>query len=64
MQSFHASIDSTSSASELARTLSDLDAVVWISQAIKKLLPETVKKCFEKAGFCKSAQDAHSRTSR
>jgi hypothetical protein len=26
-------------------------AVIWISQAVKKLLPETITKCFEKAGF-------------
>ncbi|PNF25332.1 hypothetical protein B7P43_G10919, partial [Cryptotermes secundus] len=51
IQSLLVNIDSTSSASELARTVSVLDAVIWISQAVKKLLPETVTKCFEKAGF-------------
>jgi hypothetical protein len=25
--------------------------VIWISQAVKKLLPETVTRCFEKAEF-------------
>ena len=28
-----------------------LDAVNWIHQAKKKILPETVKKCFLKTGF-------------
>ncbi|XP_023716890.1 tigger transposable element-derived protein 6-like [Cryptotermes secundus] len=51
MQYLLVNIDSTSSASELARTVSVLDVVIWISQAVKKLLPETVTKCFEKAGF-------------
>jgi len=44
-------MDCTSSGSELARTVSVLDAVIWISQAVKKLLPETATRCFEKAGF-------------
>jgi hypothetical protein len=39
MQSLLADIDSTSSASELARTALFLDMVIWISQAVKKLLP-------------------------
>jgi hypothetical protein len=51
MQSLLANIDSTSSASDFARTVSVLDAVIWISHAVKELLPETVTKCFEKAGF-------------
>jgi len=51
MQSLLANMDCTSSSSELARNVSVLDAVIWISQAVKKLLPETVTRCFEKAGF-------------
>jgi hypothetical protein len=51
MQSLHANVDSTSSTSELGRTVSVLDAVIWIRQAVEKLLPETVAKCFEKAWF-------------
>jgi hypothetical protein len=58
MQSLLANINSTASASELAKTVSVLDAVVWISQAVKKLLPETVTKCFEKAGFSASVVTA------
>ena len=44
-------MDCTSSGSELARTVSVLDAVIWISQAVKKLLSETAIRCFEKSGF-------------
>ena len=44
-------MDCTSSGSELARTVSFLNVVIWISQAVNKLLPETVTRCFEKAGF-------------
>ena len=51
MQSLLANMDCTSCGSELARTISVLDAVIWISQAVKKLLPETVTRCFKKAGF-------------
>ena len=51
MQSLLANIDCTSSGYELARTVSVLDAVIWISKAVKKLLPETATRCFEKAGF-------------
>jgi len=51
MQSLLVSMDYTSSGSELARTISVLDAVIWISQAVKKLLPETATRCLEKAGF-------------
>ena len=51
MQYLFANMDCTPSGSELARNVSVLDAVIWISQAVKKLLPETATRCFEKAGF-------------
>ena len=51
MQSLLPNMDCTSSCSELARTVSVLDAVIWISQAVKKLLSKTVTRCFEEAGF-------------
>ena len=44
-------MDYTSSGSELARTGSVLDVVIWISQAVKKLITETATRCFEKAEF-------------
>jgi hypothetical protein len=40
-----------SSDSELARTVLVLNAVIWISRAVKKLLPETASRYLEKAGF-------------
>ena len=49
MQFLLANMDCTSSASELARTVSVLDAVIWISQAVKKLLPENCDKVFRKS---------------
>ena len=49
IQSLLANVDCTSSGSELARTVSVLDVVIWISQAVKKLLPEIATRCFEKA---------------
>jgi len=51
MQSLLATMDCTSFGSELARTVSVLGAVIWISQAVKKSLPETVTRCFKKAEF-------------
>jgi len=51
MQSLLANMDCTSSGFELARTVSVLDAVIWISQAVKNLLPETVTRCLKKAGL-------------
>jgi hypothetical protein len=51
MQSLLTDIDPTSSTSELARTVSVLDVVIWIHQALKKLLPETATKCLKKQDF-------------
>jgi len=51
MQYLLANMDCTSSGSELVRTVSVLDAVIWIRQAVKESLPETATRCFEKAGF-------------
>jgi len=51
MQSLLTNMNCTSSGFELARTVSVLDVVIWISQAVKKLLPETVTRCFKKAGI-------------
>ena len=51
MQSLLVNMNCTSSGSELARTVSVLDVIIWISQEVKKLLPETATSCFEKAGF-------------
>ena len=51
MKSLLANMDCTSSGSELARTVLVLDAVFWIREEVKKMLPETAIRYFEKAGF-------------
>jgi replicative superfamily II helicase len=43
---------SSSSASKLAHSISVLDAVMWIVEAVKQVSPETVKSsCFQKEKF-------------
>jgi hypothetical protein len=51
MQSLIANTESSSSASQLARSISVLDTVMWIAEAVKQVSPETVKSCFQKAKF-------------
>jgi hypothetical protein len=42
-------MESSSSVSELARSIYILDALIWIAEAVKQVSPETVKSCFQKA---------------
>lgn len=51
LQSLVAKINTSTNVSQLVKQINVLDAVNWIHQAKKKILPETVKKCFLKAGF-------------
>jgi hypothetical protein len=51
MQSLIVNTESSSSASKLARSISVLEAVMWIAEAVKQVSPETVKSCFQKAKF-------------
>jgi len=51
MQSLLANMDCTSYGSELARSVLVLDVVIWISQAVKNLLRETMTRCFKKQDF-------------
>lgn len=51
LQSLVAKINTCTNVSQLVKQINVLDAVNWIHQAKKKILPETVKKCFLKAGF-------------
>jgi hypothetical protein len=44
-------MESSSSASELAPSISVLDALIWVAEAVKQVSPETVKSCFQKAKF-------------
>jgi hypothetical protein len=51
MQSLIVNMELSSSASELAHSIYVLDALIWITEAVKQVLPETVKSCFQKAKF-------------
>ena len=50
-----ASIETCTSASEIAGTITILNAMRWISKAWKEVKPETIYKCFKKAGISPSA---------
>jgi len=51
LQSLVTKINTCTNVSQLLKQINVLDAVNWIHQAKKKILPETVKKCFLQAGF-------------
>ena len=51
LQSFVAKINTCTNISQLVKQFYVLDAVNWIHQAKKRILPETVKNCFLKADF-------------
>jgi beta-N-acetylglucosaminidase len=44
-------MESSSSASELDRSISVLDALIWTVETVIQVSPETVKSCFQKAKF-------------
>ena len=50
-----ASIETCISASEVAKTITILDAIRWISKAWRDVKPETISKCFRRAGVTPSA---------
>ncbi|XP_065832947.1 tigger transposable element-derived protein 6-like [Oscarella lobularis] len=45
-----AKIDEATCASEIAKSLTILYAIRWVAAAWKRVSPETIKKCFRKAG--------------
>jgi len=51
LQSLVAKINTCTNVSKFLKQINVLDAVNWIHQAKKRILPETVEKCFLKAGF-------------
>ena len=55
-----ASIDSCSSASEVAGSINILTAIRWILQAWKEVQPLTISKCFKKAGILTEQLDVSS----
>lgn len=58
MQSLILNVQQAESTFALARSISVLDAVNWIGLAVKEIKPETVSKCFNKAGFRDDEEDA------
>jgi hypothetical protein len=46
-----ANMELSSSASELACSISVLDILIWFAEAVKQVSPTTVKTCFHKAKF-------------
>jgi hypothetical protein len=54
MRSLLANMDAAPSATELAKSISILDAVIWIAEATKQVSPQTVQRCFQKAKFSTS----------
>ena len=46
-----AKIEECTSASEVTKSLTILNAIRWVAEAWKAVLPETVQKCFRKAGI-------------
>jgi hypothetical protein len=51
MRSLLANMDAAYSATKLAKSISVLDAVIWIAEATKQVSPQTVQRCFQKAKF-------------
>lgn len=51
-------INSCKSSEELAKSVSVLDAISWITSALKKVEPGCVLKCFKKAGFLRASEVA------
>ncbi|GBO01180.1 Tigger transposable element-derived protein 6 [Araneus ventricosus] len=49
-------ISSCKSSEELAKSVSVLDAISWITSALKKVEPGCVLKCFKKAGFLSTSE--------
>jgi len=51
LQSLIPKISSCNTINELAGSIFVLDAIHWTAAAVKQIQPETVAKCFQKAGF-------------
>ena len=50
-------MDSNSSANELVKSISVVDACRWIWQSVKEIKPETVSRCFQMCGFLSTRTD-------
>ena len=51
LRSILAAMGTAKSASELAKTVTILDAIKWIDRASKEITPDAIIKCFKKSGF-------------
>lgn len=51
-------ISACKTSEELAKSISVLDAISWITSALKKVEPMCVLKCFKKAGFMSERDEA------
>lgn len=51
-------VDSDCSFQETEKQITIANTLIWISVAWKKLSPDTIKKCFSKAGFSQSEAEA------
>ncbi len=51
LQSIIPKIDTCKNVTEVAKSVTVLDAIYWTRRAIKEILPSTVSNCFRKAGF-------------
>ncbi|XP_065837915.1 tigger transposable element-derived protein 4-like [Oscarella lobularis] len=60
LRSVLSKIDLSASATEIAKSITVLDACHWIKTAVSKINPETVQKCFHKAGFEFQQEDTFS----
>jgi hypothetical protein len=54
MRSLLANMNAASSATDLAKSISVLYAVIWIAEATKQVSPQTVQRCSQKATFSTS----------
>ena len=50
-------ISDGSSAAEIASSVNVLMAIRWVQRAWQDVLPSTIKRCFEKCGFCTAEAD-------
>ena len=50
-------ISDGSSAVEIANSVNVLMAIRWVQRAWQDVLPSTIKRCFEKCGFCTAEAD-------
>lgn len=53
MQNLVLKMNEAHTLSELSKSITLLDCIYWIAEAVKKVPPQTIQKCFRKVGFIK-----------